>query len=107
MYITGGNDRLLKFFTKTHDLPDIFPEIFLRVYRILGIPQHKSVIAQGLDLQVIVKIHDSCHFLAGRSSKNCLIQFPRLAGRTYDQTFPVFIQKTLGNPRSSGKIFKM
>ena len=107
MYITGGNDRLLKFFTKAHDLPDIFPEIFLRVYRILGIPQHKTVVAQWLNLQIVVEIHDSRHFLAGRSSKNCLVQFSCLAGRAYDQTFPVFIQKTLGNPRSSGKIFKM
>ena len=56
----------------------------------IGTIDHKGIVADGLDLQIIIKIHDIGDLIIRFAFKKRLIQFPRLTGRTHQDPFPVF-----------------
>ena len=60
MHVTGGNHRLFKLFSQFHDPSVQIPKIFLGGYIIpVFIPHHKHVVADWLDLQIIIEFHQT------------------------------------------------
>ena len=86
MYITGGNDHLAHRLTQPHDRTIEFSQIFLRVRH--SFFQHKAVIGNGLDFQVIVERSDPLQFIFSRTENHFLEQLIGLTGRTDYDAFP-------------------
>ena len=58
MHIAGRTHRLVKLLAEGNDLPVDIHQIIHCIHRALLIPQHKHVVSQRLDLQIIVELHD-------------------------------------------------
>ena len=58
MHIAGSADRLIKLFTEGHDLPVDVHQVIHRPHRALLISQHKHVVSERLDLQIVIKLHE-------------------------------------------------
>ena len=108
MYVTSSRHRLVELLPQPHDLPVDLHDIFHGIYILhpLGL-DHEPVVTQRLNLQIIIEIHKSGNLRIRLPLKKRTIKLSRLAGAAHDQTFPVLIQKTLRNPRPSGKISQM
>ena len=66
MYVAGCNHRLMELLPQFNDLPVNFFQIFLILHlRNTVAGNHKTVISQGLYLQIIVVIHDPCNPFLG------------------------------------------
>ena len=107
MHITGSHHRLVKLFSQLYDPPVILLKILLCIGRTVLISQHKCIVADGLDLQIIIKFYNTGDILVGSAPHQCPKQFSCLTGRAEKQSFPVFHIQALGYPRPSGIIVKM
>ena len=108
MHITGSHYRLIKLLSQLNDLLIDLNQVFLRVDGIiLLILDHKPVISQRLDLQIIIKIHQSCDLRLRCIPKQCLVKLTGLAGASNEQSIPVCFKYTLGNSWLMVKIFDM
>ena len=58
MHIAGRTHRLVKLLAEGNDLPVDIHQVIHCLHRALLIPQHKHVVSQRLDLQIIVELHD-------------------------------------------------
>ena len=58
MHIAGSADRLIKLLTEGHDLPVDVHQVIHRPHRALLISQHKHVVSERLDLQIVIKLHE-------------------------------------------------
>ena len=60
MHIAGRNHRFLELFTKLYDSPVQIPQIFLAGYIVpVFVPHHEHVIADRLNLQIIVEFYQT------------------------------------------------
>ena len=60
MHIAGGNHRLIKHFPQLYDLPVDFPQIVLCLnIRPVLIPQHEGIVADRLNFQIVIEVHQS------------------------------------------------
>ena len=60
MDVTGSHYRLIKRLSQLHNLPVDFLKVFLCLNIItVRIPEHKGVVSNGLDFQIIIEIYDS------------------------------------------------
>ena len=107
MHITGRADRLVELLAEGDDLPVDVHEIIHRLYRALLVPQHEHVVSERLDLQIIVEFYDLRKLRIRNPAEDRLVKLSRLTGRADDQTFPVLIQHTLRDPRSSREILQV
>ena len=81
MNVTGGTDRFIELFTKRNDFSVQITKILLTGHiRHFVTVNHKMVIAKGLNLKIIVKIHDSCNLIIRPFLDNCPKQFARFTG---------------------------
>ena len=78
--VAGGADQLVKLHSQFHYLFIYINQILLGFNRTLLVPEHKSVVSQRLDFQVIVEIHKPGNLRIRRPAKQGLVQFPGLAG---------------------------
>ena len=62
MHIAGSADRFLELLSQLDDPAVQIPQILFILDRAVLVPDHKRIIANGLDLQVIIEIHDSSKF---------------------------------------------
>ena len=108
MHVAGGD----------HGFPELFPELHHplvqrdQIFLGVDIPQslrfdHKPVVADRLDLQIVIKLHNAGDLFVALSVEHGTKQLPRLAGAAQDQTFPVLLDQTLWDQWSLVKIFQM
>ena len=107
MHITGSHYRLFKLLSQPYDPLVQLLKLFYGIDRGLFIPQHKFVVSQRLDLQIIVEIHQPCDLFFGSRAHQRLIQLSRLTGRTQEQALPMLCKHALGNPGPLGIIIQM
>ena len=63
MHVTGGYYRLIKCLTQFYNFFVDLLEIFLCIdIRPVWVPEHKSIVSYGLDLQIIIEIHQPGDF---------------------------------------------
>ena len=84
MNVAGSTDRFSELVSQFHDLLVNVDQILLRIHSALFIPEHKAVVAQRLNFQVVIEPDQSGDLRIGPAPKQCLIQFPRLTGRSHD-----------------------
>ena len=99
MHIAGRTHRLVKLLAEGNDLPVDIHQVIHRLHRALLIPQHKHVVSKGLDLQIIVELHELRKLCIRYTPQDRLIKLSRLAGRSDDQPLPVLVQHTFRDPR--------
>ena len=82
----------MELFSQPNDLPVHVLDILHGIDRtdLIAI-DHKCIISQRLNLQIIIEIHDLRNGLIGFSIQECLIKLPGLAGTAHDQSFPVLV----------------
>ena len=97
MHVTGSYYRLFKFFSQLYDSAVDILKFLYGVHRLFIAAQHKLIIAQRLDFQIIIKFHDSGDFLLRLSPDNRTVQFPRFAGGSQQQPLPVFYKFAFGH----------
>ena len=108
MHITGRNDRLLELVTQLDDFFVDLDQVFIGLNTVvLFICQHKCIVSERLDFQIIVEINKSCNLRFRCISKNCLIQFSRLTGTSDQKPIPVFEKKTFRYTRTTAIIFQV
>ena len=98
MYVAGGYHRLIVLLSQLHDPP-------VDVLNILdGIDQtdffivdHEGVVSRGLDLQIIIKIHNPRDIRLALFIQQGAVQLSRLAGASQDQPLPALLQEAFGN----------
>ena len=59
MHITRCNNRLMKFFSETHDLLVDFNQIVIRCNRRIFITDEEGIVTERLDLKIIVEVNQS------------------------------------------------
>ena len=85
MHITGGADRLVEFLSHLHNLPVQILQISDRADLChLRIADHKFIVAGGPNLQIIIKIYNSCNFFFRSFIHNGSEKLSRLTGRSED-----------------------
>ena len=62
MDVAGSADQLAELLPQFYDFPVQIPQFLLCLHRTFFIPQHKSVIADGLNFQIVVKPNQSGNF---------------------------------------------
>ena len=107
MNVAGCAYGFSQLFPHLNDSPVQIHQIFHGFYGAFFIPQHKGIVAQGLNFQKVIK---GCHLhqlRSGQSPQKGLVKFPSLTGRTNDEPFSVLVQETFGNPGTFCKIVNM
>ena len=105
MRVTGCNDGNIQLFAQSHDLTVEVAKPLLAVDLTLG--KQEAVIADRLNLKVIVELCDFLNLTVGLALDDGLHQFARLAGRADDQPFSVFFKSCLRNSREPLKIIQI
>ena len=59
MHITRCNDRLMKFFSETHDLLVDLNQIVIRCNRRILIADKECIVTEWLDFKIIVEVNQS------------------------------------------------
>ena len=80
MHIAGRTHRLVKLLAEGNDLPVDIHQVIHRLHRALLIPQHKHVVSERLDLQIVIKLHELRKLRIRHAPQDRLIKLPRLAG---------------------------
>ena len=80
MHIAGRTHRLVKLLAEGSDLPIDIHQVIHRLHRALLIPQHKHVVSERLDLQIVIKLHELRKLRIRHAPQDRLIKLPRLAG---------------------------
>ena len=63
MHIAGRHDHFVELFSEFYDLAVDLLKIFDRLYIGLVASKHKSIVADRLDLQIIIEIDQPCDLL--------------------------------------------
>ena len=108
MHIAGCDNRFFKLIPQFDDFFIDLDQVFIGLNTvILFICQHKCIVSERLDFQIIVEIYKSCNLRFRCISKNCLIQFPCFTGTSDQKPVPVFQKQTLRYTRTTTVIFQM
>ena len=108
MHVAGGDHRLLKLFSQFYDFFVQLDQIFVGIDSVvLLVSEHKRVVSQRLNLQIIIEIHQPGDLLLRSVAQQCLIKLSRLAGAADQQSVPVLQKNALRHPWPSSVIFQM
>ena len=108
MHVAGGDHRLLKLFSQFYDFLVQLDQIFVGIDSVVFfISDHKRVVSQRLNLQIIIEIHQPGDLLLRSVAQQCLIKLSRLAGAADQQSVPVLQKNALRHPWPSSVIFQM
>ena len=103
--ITGGHHGLAVLLTQSNHFAVEVTKLLL----VLELPflNEEAVVADGLDLQVVVELDDLGNIRVGAVVDDGPHQFSRLAGRAYDETLAVLFQHGFGNTRKTLEIIQI
>ena len=112
MHVSCGDDRLARQLTQSHDRAVEIEQILfcpdLRIFILHpGRFQHEAVIISGLDLQIVVKVHDLREHFVGALFQNSLHELAHDTGAANDDTLPILCQQALGDPGLFEEISQM
>ena len=107
MHVTGSADQLVKPLSQLHNPFIQLNQISLCLNRALLIPEHKAIISQRLDFQIIIKMNQPGKLRVRNPSQKGLVKLPSLTSRANNETFPVLLQQALWNTGPSGIVGKM
>ncbi len=108
MHIAGRDDGLVELLAKLYDPAVEIADILHIGYGVLFvIADQEFIVAQGLDLQVIIELYDPGDLGIRRTAEQCLVELSRHAGRANDQALPVLFQKALWQLRLPVKVIQM
>ena len=93
--VPGGAHRLAQLLPQPDHGPVEVTKLLLRLHHALA--EHEHVVADGLDLQVIVPGGDPLQLLPALALHHRLEQLAGLAGRADDESLPVFVDEGLGH----------
>ena len=99
VYVASGDHGLVQLLAQPHDFAVEIAQRFLILGR--AFLQHKGVVADGLDFQIIVKARDAQKLRVPRAAHHRAEQFARLARAAHDQPFPVFFDQAARNARTA------
>ncbi len=98
MYVTGGHHRFLELLSKFYDLPvDLFKSSSLSTAESIIFFDHKRIVPDRLDFQIIVEIYQSRDLRIRLHSQKCLIKLARLAGTFRSSGLPGISSTLLGS----------
>ena len=105
MHVAGGHHRQAQFFAQAHDAAVVFPQGLLVGH--LAFPDQEGVVAQGLDLQVVVEPGDFGQLFIAGAVHHGAVQFARFAGGAHDDALAVFLQHGPGNVGLAAEILQV
>ena len=105
MHVAGGADRLAQLLAEPHDRAVEFPELLVRAHA--AVTDHEPVVAQRLDLQIVVIGGNALELRPILMVDDCAEQLARLARRADDQSFAVGVQLALGDRRHALKVLEV
>jgi len=105
MDIAGSADRLAQLLAQTDDGAVEVPQLLLRAN--VPLAEHEHIVADGLDLQIVVKRRNALQLrpvlVVGHGAK----QLARLAGRADDQPLPVCHQLRFGDDGHAAEVLQV
>ena len=105
MDIAGRDHRLVILFSQLYDpAVDILQRLHVR-HRMIA--YHELIVAERLNLQIVIIIDQILDDLRTIVIQYRLIEFTRFTGRSQKQSLPQAIQLRLGNPRHPVEILQM
>ena len=105
MDVAGGADRLAQLLAQTDDGAVELPQVLLRLD--IAVADHELVVAQGLDLQIVVERGDAAQLRPVLMVGHRLEKLARLAGRTDDEALAVGHQLRLGDDRHALEVLQV
>ena len=105
MDVAGGADGFSQLLAEADDDTVEFPQVLLAPG--VAVAEHESVVAQGLNFQIVVKRGDALQLVPILVVHHCLEQLTRLAGGADNQPLPVGDQLTFGNGRHPLEVFQV
>ena len=105
MDVAGGADRLVQFLSQPDDGAVELPQILLAPG--VAVAEHESVVAQGLNFQIVVKGRDALQFVPILVIHHSLEQLAGFAGGADDQALPMGHQLTFWDGRHPLEIFQV
>ena len=105
VHVTGCHNRFAEFPSNTQNRAVIVLKHFRGSHA--AFIDQKSIIADRLNLKVIVSRGNTAQFLILFAAHHSAIQLTHSAGRSQQQPLPVFLQKTSWNHRSTVKVFQI
>ena len=108
MHVTGCHNRLSIGFAQFHNLPVHVFDVFHRMDIFhSGRINHKFIVAQRLNFQIIIKMYQFLNALLWFAVQKSTIQFPRFAGTAQNQAFPHLHKFAFGDSRATEEIINM
>ena len=108
MHVSRRADRLSELLAEGDDLAVQISEVFVRLNVIIAVfPLEVGIVADGLDLQVIIEGDDAGKLLVRYAPEDCVEQLAFGARRADDEVLPVFLQKGLRDARISAEILQV
>ena len=107
MYVTRRHNRLFVAFSEHYDLPVQILQILDRLAVLIVLPRHKHIIADRLDLQIIIEIDQSCDLRLWCIAQQCPVKLTCLTRRSENQPLAVLLQQTLRYTRPPVVILQM
>ena len=105
MHVAGGDDGLPQLLAEPDNGAVIVAQLLLAPDRALA--QHEAIIADGLDLKVIVEGGDALELVPVLMVRDRAEQLARLAGRADDQPLAVRDQLAFRNDRHTLEVFEI
>ena len=105
MHVAGGDDPLAQLLAEPDNGAVEVAQLLLAPDRALA--QHEAIIADGLDLEIIVERRDALELLPILVIRDRAEQLARLAGRADDKPFAVRDQLALRNDRHTLEILEV
>ena len=107
MRVTGGNHGNAQLLTQRHHAAIEITEILLTLNGKSVVVDHKAVVADGLNLQIIVELGDLLDLALGLILQHGRDQLARLAGRADDEPLAVLFQHGFGYARHLAEIVEI
>ena len=104
VHVAGGHHGLSQLLPNPDDGAVVFPQpLDVR----LPVSHHEHVVADGLDLQVVVVAGDLAQVLEGVPPDHGPKELPGLAGAAHKQPLPVLVQQALGGAGGAVEVLQM
>ena len=105
MYVTGGNSHHIELVTERNNL-------FVYVLKLgrgsnRSVPQHKRVVAERLNFEIVIKLRNIKQLIIALAVKNRAVQLARFAGRADDYTIAELFDNAFWHNRFFVKIFQI
>ena len=108
MRITSSDYRLIKLLAESHYLFIYILDIIFAVYIFISLGvDHKAVVRNRLNLEIIIEINKPCYLFGRPSLNHSSVEFARTAGTSNDQSFSMLNKLALWHKRESSEVVYM